>query len=311
MCCTDALRRCVRMRDLSIIVPVLNEPTAPAIVREMYKIFGKDTEIIVVNKSDKRITNAFIKAGAKVVDQNPLGYENALVQGFRLAKGDILATIDADGTYDPKDLGNVVSEIRTGKYGFVSSARMEGRNQAMSHTIRFGNGFLTRMFNVLYRQKMLDVLSGVFAITRDAFEDIRHIDPYRAGTLFFEIEVSRMGYKTHNIIGTYKARPGTKSRITKSKPFYGITIAYHAIRYARDYNPLIIFGGIGIIAIVVGIVIGAFVVLSYLQFGTLLEVGRALIAFMLVIGGFLSIIAGLILDLLLGIEKRIYRQRKM
>lgn len=298
------------MRNLSIIVPVLNEPTAPAIVRDMYKIFGKDTEIIVVNKSTRRITNAFIKTGAKVVDQNPLGYENALMQGFRLAHGDILATIDADGTYDPKDLKKVLAEIKTGKYGFVASARMEGRNQAMSHTIRFGNKFLTQMFNVLYRQKMLDVLSGLFAITKDAFDDIRHMDPYRAGTLFFEIEISRRGYKTHSIVGTYKSRPGTKSRITKSKPFYGITMAYHAIRYARDYNPLIIFGSIGVAAIIIGVVLGVFVLISYLQSGTLVEIGRALIAFMLVIGGFLSIIAGLILDLLLGIEKRIYHQRK-
>lgn len=295
---------------MSIIVPVLNEPTSPGIVRMLYKIFGKDTEIIVINKSPTNITKQLVNTGAKVINQNPLGYENALMQGFRIAKGDILATIDADGTYDPKDLKRVVTEICSNNFGFVSSARVNGRNTAMSHTIRFGNTFLTKMFNVLYRQKMLDVLSGSFAITKEAFEDMKYMDPYRAGTLFFEIEVSRRGYKTHNIVGTYRARKGSKSRISKSKPLYGFTMANHAIRYARDYNPLLIFGTIGIISILIGIIIGVLVLLSYIQSGTLVEIGRALIAFMLIIGGFLSVIAGLILDLLLGIEKRIYKQKK-
>ncbi len=298
------------MKDLSIIIPVLNEPKSPEIVKRLYDIFGKDTEIIIINKSNNKITKQLITTGAKVIDQNPLGYENALMQGFRIAKGNIFATIDADGTYDPEDLKRVVAEIHRDNFGFVSSARVIGREAAMSYTIRFGNTFLTKMFNVLYRQKMSDVLSGLFAMTKEAYEDIRDMEPYRAGTLFFEIELSRRGYKTHNIKGTYKARQGTKSKISKSKPLYGLTMANHAIRYARDYNPLLLFGSIGVISIIIGMVIGILVLMSFIQSGTLVEIGRALISFMLIIGGFLSIIAGLILDLLLGIEKRMYRQKK-
>ena len=39
------------------------------------------------------------------------------------------------------------------------------------------------------------------------------------------------------------------------------------------------------------------------------EVGRALIAFMLVVLGFLSILGGLILDLLLRVEKELLKRR--
>ncbi|MGC8548048.1 MAG: hypothetical protein ACP5MC_03590, partial [Candidatus Micrarchaeia archaeon] len=102
---------------------------------------------------------------------------------------------------------------------------------------------------------------------------------------------------------------GTKPRITRAKPIYGLTMAFHAVRYARDYNPLLIFGSIGVAAIILGIIVGALVLLNFFATGTLNEVGRALIAFMLVVGGFLSIITGLILDLLLEIEKKIYRKQ--
>ena len=59
-----------------------------------------------------------------------------------------------------------------------------------------------------------------------------------------------------------------------------------------------------------GIIIGALVISNFLATGTLTEIGRALIAFMLVIGGFLSIIAGLILDLLLEIERKLYKKNR-
>ncbi len=298
------------MKDLSIVIPALNEPTVPGIVKKLYDIFGKDTEIIVVNKSNKKIERELRRTGAQVVEQNPLGYESALMQGFNTATNEILATIDADGTYDPADLAMAVAELRKDQHtGFVSAARVIGREKAMTRTIRFGNTFLTKLFNLLYRQKMQDVLSGSFAIRKEAFDYIRNSEPYRAGTLFFEIEISRRGYKTKNVVGSYRPRAGTVSRISKSKPFYGLTMAYHSIRYARDYNPLLIFGTVGLLAIIAGLVLGGFVVAAYLKSGTLQAVGRALVAFLLIILGFVSIIAGLILDMLLGIERLIYRKK--
>ncbi len=298
------------MKNLSIVIPALNEPTAPGVVRKLYSLFGKDTEIIVVNKSNDKIKRELKATGAKVVEQNPLGYENALMQGFNISKGEILATIDADGTYNPAELVKVVEELKKdAKTGFVSAARIEGRKDAMTPTLRFGNTFLTKLFNVLYRQKMLDVLSGSFAIRTEVFEYMRSLEPYRAGTLFFEIETARRGYRTKNIVGSYRQRKGTASRISKSKPLYGLTMAYHSIRYARDYNPLLIFGTVGIVAVLLGAGLGVLVVKSYFQSGTLVDVGRAMVSVMLIILGAVSIVAGLILDMLLGIERLIYRKR--
>ena len=77
------------------------------------------------------------------------------------------------------------------------------------------------------------------------------------------------------------------------------------IRLARDYNPLLIFGSIGVILIVIGLLIGLMVFFTYLATGVMNEVGRALIAFMLVVVGFLSIISGLLIDLLLGIDRQL------
>ncbi len=300
------------MVRLSVIIPTKNEPNAAKAINELAEKVS-DAEIIVIDKSSKKERDKLKKTKAQVIEQEGTGYENALMQGFRIAKGELLASLDPDGTYSIDDFIKVVNELENEndkKVGFVSGGRTKVKKGAMTTSIKIGNRFLTGLFNLLYKSHMTDVLSGAFVMRREAFDSIRDEDAYRAGTLFFEIELVRHGYKVKNIDITYSERAGgNTSRITRFKPAYGLTIAYHAIRYARDYNPLLIFGSIGVIAIVLGIVLGAFVIANYMQTGTLNEVGRALIAFMLVISGLLSVIAGFILDLLLEIERKIYKSK--
>ncbi len=297
------------MPKLSIIVPTKNEPTARKSILMLRKAFGSNTEIIVVDKSNAAYRKKLLDTDAIILKQETDGYENALMEGFQKASGDVISTLDPDGTYSINDFKNVVAEISKGKADFVCGNRLDHPAAgAMTLSISLGNRFLTGLFNILYRKKIHDALSGSFAMTKKAFDSIREEEPYRAGTMFFEIELARRGYRIAEVPISYVPRKGSTSRITRAKPIYGLNIASHSIRYARDYNPLIIFGGFGLILGFIGFVLGLAVVASYMHTGALTEPGRALIAFMLIVLGFLSIISGLILDLLLQIEKKLYRK---
>ncbi len=299
------------MPYLSIIVPTKDEPTAPRTIRSLQRTFGKNAEIIVIDKSDKKHCNELKRTGVKVIVQQSNGYEVALMEGFRAARAGILSTIDPDGTYSVEDFKKVVEIVRQGKSDFASGNRFGKLHKgAMTSSVAFGNKFLTGLFRFLYKKDIHDGLSGSFAMTRKAFDAIQDEEAYRAGTLFFEIELARRGFKMIDIPISYRPRVGSVSKITKAKPIYGLNIARHTIRFARDYNPLLLFGSIGVIMIVAGGMLGLFVIGNYLATGTLAEVGRALIAFMLVVLGFLSILGGLILDLLLQIERMLMRWKK-
>ena len=299
------------MPYLSIIVPTLNEKDAPKTIKALQRSFGKAAEIIVIDKSDAAHRRELARTGARVITQKSSGYEAALMEGFNAAKGEIISTIDPDGTYGVDDFRRVVGKVKNGTADFCSGNRFGKLHPgAMTRSIAFGNKFLTGLFRFLYHKDIHDGLSGSFAMTRKAFESIKGEEPYRAGTLFFEIELARRGFKMIDIPISYRPRVGSESKIAKAKPIYGLNIARHTIRYARDYNPLLLFGVIGVIMIVLGVIIGLFVIGNYLHTGALTEIGRALIAFMLVTLGFLSIISGLILDLLLQVEKMLIRGRK-
>ena len=141
-------------------------------------------------------------------------------------------------------------------------------------------------------------------VKREAFEEIRNIEPYRAGIAFFAIELARRGYTVKEVGIKYYKRTYGESKLTRSKFAYGFNVASHIVRQLRDYSPLLVFGLVGGILFIIGLILGIFVLASFISTGVFAFAGRALLAFMLLVVGFVLITAGLILDLLLEIERR-------
>ncbi len=299
------------MHKISVILPTIEEESAFKVIDELRAKLGKDVEIIIVDKSGDAYFNKLKKTGATVIRQQDSGVEKAIMEGLRAAHGSILASTDADGTHGLEGITEGIKLISSGKADLVLGNRLGNLEPgSMSAYLRFGNSLLSWLFSVLYHSRVHDVLTGLFVVRRSAFDSIRDIEPYRAGISFFAIELARAGYKVREVDIRYYKRAYGKSKLTRSKLAYGVNVASHLIRQIRDYSPLLIFGGLGIILLVVGLLLGLGVLLQFLQSGVFVTTGRALVAFMLVVVGMLFFISGLILDILIEIEKRLERQNK-
>ncbi len=216
---------------ISIVAPTMNEEMAPRIVRELFREFGNGVEVIVVDKSSPAYRKQFAGSGARVVVQKRKGYEDAIMQGFRMARGTaVLASIDPDGTYSVRDLRRVVDEVKSGRYDFVSGSRSGCSNEAMKPYIKLGNRLFALLFDLLFLKSMGDVFSGSFAMSRKSFELIRHIDPYQAGTIFFEMELAKRGCSMRNLHVSYAPRVGTKSKLARYKVVYGTKVFAGVLR---------------------------------------------------------------------------------
>ncbi len=213
------------MVEISIIAPTMNEEHAPETVREIFRIFGKDVEVIVVDKSGPSYKKLFKKTGVKFIRQKSRGYEGAIMEGFAKASGtSVLASIDPDGTYSVSDLKRIVYAAKTQTYDFISGDRTGCSLEAMPRYIKFGNFMLALAFDILFLKRMKDVLNGSFAMKRYAFDAIKNISPYHAGTIFFEMELAKKGFRMKNIRISYKPRIGSESKIAKSKTRYGLKV---------------------------------------------------------------------------------------
>lgn len=296
-------------KDVSIVIPTIEEESVFGLVDSLRRTLGKGIEIIIVDKSSKPYHDKLRSTGATIIRQRDRGVESAIMQGLRRAHGEILASIDADETHDISGIVDGVEMVRAGKADLVLGNRMRGLEKgSMDRYIMVGNSALSWMFSRLYKTQVHDVLTGLFVMRREAFDSIRNVEPYRAGIAFFAIELARLGYRVREVdIRYYKRRLG-KSKLTRSKLAYGVNVASHLIRQLRDYSPLLIFGGLGVVVVIVGLALGTGVLVSFVQTGRFTQTGRALLAFMLVVLGFLFFVAGLILDMLLEIEKQISRK---
>ncbi len=297
------------MPKISIVLPTIDEESAFVVIKDLRKALGKDIEIIVVDKSSDAYFKRLKETGAIVLRQKDSGVENAIMLGLRNAHGDILASIDADGTHDIEGIVKGVKIVGSGNADLVLGNRFGHLEKgSMSPYLYVGNSALSWLYSALYHTKIHDVLTGLFVVKRSAFDSIRDIPPYRAGISFFAIELARAGYKVREVnIKNYKRAYG-KSKLTKSKLIYGFNVASHLIRQIRDYSPLLLFGGFGVILIVIGLFLGLTVIFQFLSSGVFATTGRALIAFMLVMVGFLFFVAGLILDVLIEIERKLERK---
>src|SRR5208283_2501805 len=80
------------------------------------------------------------------------GKGNALRTGFKHANGDIVVTMDADGSMNPDEIIRFIDVLKSG-YDFAKGSRFirsGGTNDAPRHRL-FGNWALAVITNMLYR----------------------------------------------------------------------------------------------------------------------------------------------------------------
>jgi glycosyltransferase involved in cell wall biosynthesis len=161
---------------ISIIIPARNESDGlrqllPELLRDW-----PDVEIIVVNDGSTDATAEICREfGVKLVT-HPYGMGNgaAVKSGARLAQGEILVFMDADGQHQPQDIRALLEKLNDG-YDMVVGARSR-RSQAGMHRA-VANGFYNRLASWMVGQRVDDLTSGFRAVRADKFRNFLYMLP--------------------------------------------------------------------------------------------------------------------------------------
>jgi len=300
--------------DIVVVIPTMNEEEGiiSTINSVKQSLDGKFSyKIVVVDglSSDKTVENA--KAlGAKVIMQRRKGYGDALQAGFYYVdtrlKSHITVMLDADGTYEPKDIVKMAEIILKGEADFVIGNRFANMERgAMTRTNKFGNKLLSSIARKLLKINIADTQCGLRAFRTD----LANIFYTSALGMPFATEmlVSIYSYriKIKEIPTSYHERIG-KTKLTPLQD--GMGILGTIIRLMRDTRPLSLFGSIGLLLISIGVFTGAEVIVEYLQTQTVQRIPTAIFSALLLILGVQSISVGLISDLIKSktYDKRIF-----
>ena len=187
---------------VSVIIPARNEAA------NLPHVFGTlppwIDEIILVDGHSVDDTVAVARAlcpTVKVVTQPGRGKGDALQAGFAAATGDILVTIDADGSTDGTEIIRFVSALVSGAdYAKGSRFSSSGGSDDITGIRRYGNRLLSVLVNRMFGTAFTDLCYGYNAFWA------RHLDAIEVSNCpGFEVEAlmniraAKAGLRIHEI----------------------------------------------------------------------------------------------------------------
>jgi glycosyltransferase involved in cell wall biosynthesis len=191
-------RRDYRSRPtVTAVIPTLNEAAnLPHVLR---KLPSGVNELIVVDghSTDGTVeVTQELRPDARIVLQDRQGKGNALACGFAAARGDIIVTVDADGSTDPEEIPTFIAPLIDGADFVKGSRYMEGGGSADITRVRSaGNRALGASVNLLFRTHYTDLCYGYNAFWRSCLP---------------QLYVTCDGFEVETVINVRAARSGLK-----------------------------------------------------------------------------------------------------
>lgn len=168
---------------LSLIIPVFNEEGAVEdIIRRADDVLDGAYEIIVVDDGSTDATPGILKKidlpSLRVVRHiKNAGNGAAIMTGVEHARGDWIATIDADDTYLPEDIPRLYENVQREEADMIVGYRRTLRDGPWFH--RTARDILRRWAEFWSGQKIEDINSGLRICRKELIEKYQDLYPSR------------------------------------------------------------------------------------------------------------------------------------
>jgi glycosyltransferase involved in cell wall biosynthesis len=297
----------VCQHNIAILVPCFNEElTVGKTVVAFREAFPLATVYVYDNNSTDRTIDVAHAAGAVVRNEPRQGKGNVVRRMFADIDADLYVLVDGDATYEAQAAPRMVRRAIGENLDFVNGARVSQSMEAYRRGHRFGNYILTAMVRNIFGKQFTDMLSGYKVFSR------RYVKSFPAMSSGFEIETEltvhalELRMPSGEEFTAYGERPsGSVSKLSTFRD--GARILRLIFDLVRNERPLLFFGLVGMALVLVAIALAVPLAQTYFETGLVPRLPTAILIIGLIITGFLSTLAGLILDVVATMRAEVKR----
>ncbi|HSR33387.1 MAG TPA: glycosyltransferase family 2 protein [Anaerolineae bacterium] len=203
---------------VSVVIPARNEEVPlPGVIAEIPPEIV-DLMIVVDNGSTDRTAEVASQAGAVVVSEPRAGYGYACAAGVRAStehSAEVLVFLDADGSFDPAQIGDLLAPIEAGQAALVLGSRPAGgiERGAMPPHARFGNWLVARLMRLLYGLQVTDL--GPFrAVRAGLLAELGMREMTYGWPTEMMVKAARLQARVVEVPVRYRVRRGGRSKVS-------------------------------------------------------------------------------------------------
>jgi glycosyltransferase involved in cell wall biosynthesis len=281
---------------IAVLLPCFNEEAAiGATVAGFRAALPHATVYVYDNNSSDRTREIAAKAGATVRTERQQGKGHVVRRMFADVDADVYVMADGDLTYDPAAAPAMVDILLAEQLDMVVGTRRHEEKDAYRGGHVLGNRIFTGLLSGLFGRSFSDIFSGYRAFSR------RFVKSFPVLSSGFEIETEmsvhalELRMPVGEIETAYGARPeGSHSKLSTYGD--GARILRTIATLYRVERPVLFYGGIGALLLVLAILLSIPLIVTYAHTGLVPRVPTAILVTGITIIAVLCFFTGLILD---------------
>jgi glycosyltransferase involved in cell wall biosynthesis len=290
--------------DVAILLPAYNEEPTIAGTIAGFRSAMPSARIYVIDNNSGDGTAAIAEEILAQTGEGALLHEprqgkgNAIRRGLLEIDADIFVMADADMTYPPEQIHELVAPIAEGRADMVIGDRFSLGDYSRENTRRFhefGNNLIKTLVNTFFKAHITDIMTGYRAFNR-TFARV-----YPIVVEGFELETDmtifalRNRFRILEIPIRYRNRPvGSFSKLNTISD--GLLVLSTVFNFIRHDKPFAFFSTIALCAACLGLLAGLPVLLEFAKTGIVSHVPLAILAAALEMVAITTFGTGLILD---------------
>ncbi len=218
------------MTKVSIVIPTLNEEDSlKVLLQELLEFEQYIKEIIVVDgQSDDDTIKIAKYFGCKtIIQENKLGYGNAIIIGINASTSEYSLILDGDGSKNPIYAKELVDKILEAKTDFVFAERYGNGAKSLDDTILtyVGNRIFTIIGKIFFNLKLNDILHTFFICKNEKFKKIDFICDDFGFCVELPIKVHKYNFKYSTIPTIERKRIAGEVKVKPFKDGFKILIS--------------------------------------------------------------------------------------